>query len=294
MMCCVAHVMKLAALQSNHHHLSVLALDSGALLVERLGLSLTDAATDEAIKKLFAEMQRLLAPSCGGLVLDPIYTQQLVQTKPIQTGVAFRLEKMTTEVDPVALPILIGNWGVGAIRQNYGVAKLELYYHPREENALVKKQLVAELADYCHHEGIDLLLKLTVYTPAEEKFSVTDFQSAQLEALHELAHLVDAVVIQYPQDALASATVTAELDVPWLLASDDIAYDAYKDILRTALNNGAQGMYVGEVLWQELYELKLDDGTPDWEKIQQFLQTTARDRIIELVRIVEEDTQPLE
>lgn len=286
--------MKLAALQSNHYHLSVLALDGGAQLVERLGLSLTDAATDEAVKKLFSAMQQMLAPSCSGVVLDPLYTHQLLQTKPVQTGVAFRLEKLATEIDPLALPVLIGNWGVGAIRQNYGVAKLELYYHPREDNALAKKQLVAELADYCHHEGIDLLLKLTIYTPAEEKFSVTAFQAAQLEALHELAHLVDVLVIQYPQDALASATVTAELDVPWLLASDDIAYDSYKDILRTALNNGAQGMYVGEVLWQELYDLKLDDGTPDWEKIQQFLQTTARDRVIELVRIVEEDTQPLE
>lgn len=285
--------MKLAALQSNHNHWSILALDGGAQLVERLGLSLTEATTDQAIHKLFTAMQQVLAPSCSGIVLDPIYTHQLVRTKPVQTGVAFRLEKLTTEVDPLALPVLIGNWGVGAIRQNYGVAKLELYYHPGEENALAKKQLVAELADYCHHEGIDLLLKLTIYTPADEKFSVTAFQSAQLEALHELAHLVDLVVIQYPQDALASATVTAELDIPWLLASDDVSYDSYKDILRTSLNNGAQGMYVGEVLWQELYELKLDDGTPDWEKMQQFLQTTARDRVIELVRIVDEDTQEL-
>ena len=48
--------MKLAALQSNHNHWSILALDGGAQLVERLGLSLTDGATDEAIHKLFTAM----------------------------------------------------------------------------------------------------------------------------------------------------------------------------------------------------------------------------------------------
>lgn len=283
--------MQLSALQSIHAQWSILALDGGAQLVERLGLSLTDAATDAAVKQLFVAMQQTLAPSCSGVVLDPVYTQQLVRTKPAQVGVAFRLEKLATNIEPLALPVLIGNWGVGAIRQNYGVAKLELYYHPSEENALAKKQLVSELADYCHHEGIALLLKLIVYTPAEEKFTVTAFQTAQLEALHELSRYADMVAIQYPQDALASATVTAELDIPWVLISDDVAYDGYKDILRTALNNGAQGMYVDEVLWQEIYDLKLEDGTPDWEKIYAFLQTTARDRVIELARIVNEQKQ---
>lgn len=286
--------MKRTALQSNHQQWSVLALDGGAQVIEKLGLTLTDASTDEEVRRLFSTIQQILAPNCSGLVFDPIYTHTLVRSKPAQLGVAFRLEKLATEIDPLALPVLIGNWGVRAIRQNYGVAKLELYYHPSEENALAKKQLLAEIADYCHHEQIDLLLKLVIYTPANEKFSVTAFQTAQLNAVHELAHLVDLLVIQYPQDALASATVTAELDIPWLLASDDVSYDSYKDILRTSLNNGAQGMYVSDVLWQEMYDLKLDDGTPDWNKMQEFLQTTARDRVIELVRIVNEHVRTID
>jgi tagatose-1,6-bisphosphate aldolase len=214
-----------------------------------------------------------------------MYTFSLAQTKPAATGVLFRLEKLMAHINPEAVPILIGSWGVGAVKQNYGLAKIELYYHPREARALEKKQLLCELSDYCRHEGIDLLAKLVVYTPSEEKFTVAAFQQAQLQTVQELSRYCSVVALQYPQDALACATLTAELDIPWLVSSDDLGYEAFKDILRTAINNGARGYLADAVFWQEMYDLKLDDGTPNWTKVTEFLQTTARDRSIELRRV---------
>ena len=70
---------------------------------------------------------------------------------------------------------------------------------------------------------------------------------------------------------------------------DDIEYESFKDILRTSLDNGAKGYLVDEVLWREIYEMRQDDGFPDWTAVTKFLQTTARDRSIELARIVNEN-----
>ena len=283
--------MHLSALTSATDIFHLLALDDVARMIERFGLPVTEPETDDAIRKILTAMQQLLASSSSGVVIDPMYGFHLSRTKPADVGVAYRLEKLTSEIDPLALPILIGNWGVTAVRHNYGVAKLELYYHPREECALEKKQLLAELYDYCKHEGIALLLKLVVYTPADETFSVARFQSAQMEAVRELSPNCSLLALQFPQDALTCATLTAELDVPWILIGDDIAYDEFKDILRTSLDNGARGYMVDEVLWREIYEFRQEDGFPGWTAVGRFLQSTARDRSIELARIANESKQ---
>lgn len=281
--------MQLSALQSASRRFTVLALDTGVRLIEKFDLPATAPETDETIKQVLSAFQQVLAPHVSAITIDPIYGFHLSRTKPTSAGLLFRLEKPTTQVDPLALPILIGNWGVGAVRQNYGAAKLELWYHPKEAAALEKKQLVAELYDYCQHEGIALLLKLIVYTPADETFTVASFQAAQLEAAHEFAASCSLMALQYPQDALAAATLTAELDVPWLLSSDDVEYESFKDILRTSIDNGASGYVVDEVLWREIFTLQTADKEPDWSAITKFLQTTARDRAIELARIVSEN-----
>lgn len=286
--------MQLSALQSENRRFTVLALDTGVRLIEKFDLPATAPETDETIKQVLSAFQQVLAPHVSAITIDPMYGFQLSRTKPTTAGLLFRLEKPTTQVDPLALPILIGNWGVGAVRQNYGAAKLELWYHPKEAAALEKKQLVAELYDYCQHEGIALLLKLIVYTPADETFTVASFQTAQLEAAHEFAASCSLMALQYPQDALAAATLTAELDVPWLLCSDDVEYEAFKDILRTSIDNGASGYVVDEVLWREIFALQTADKAPDWPAITKFLQTTARDRAIELARIVAETEPELE
>ncbi len=266
----------------------LLALDGSARMIDRFELPMVDPETDEAISKILTAIQQLISPSSSGVVIDPMYGFHLSQLKPADVGIAYRLEKLAAEVDPLALPILIGNWGISAIRHNYGVAKLELYYHPKEECALEKKQLIAELFDYCKHEGISLLLKLVVYTPADETFTVASFQEAQLEAARELSPSCSLLALQFPQDALACATLTAELDVPWILIGDDIEYESFKDILRTSLDNGAKGYLIDEVLWREMYQMRQEDGFPDWTAVTKFLQTTVRDRSIELARIVNE------
>ncbi len=300
--------MHLPAIQTAHQRLALLSLDIMPRLAAQFGLDLTVKANEEALRQLLQDFSRHVVPAFSGVILDPVYSYELMDRELGEAGLLFRLEKLTAELDTQTLPTLIPNWGVAQIRQHYAWAKLELPYHPAEANALAKKQLVAELGDYCKHEGIGFLLKLVVsavphdtavpVTPSEKGAPptltpVAQFQLDQLTAATEMARLVNVLALQDPQDALAAATLTAELDIPWIVALEpQKEYEQVKEILRMTLDNGAQGFMVDEALWPEIYQFRAEDGhTPDWVKIGEFLSTTGRDRAIELARIADESGQ---
>jgi tagatose-1,6-bisphosphate aldolase len=86
------------------------------------------------------------------------------------------------------------------------------------------------------------------------------------------------------------------LDIPWILVSRQENYEEFKNHLREALENGAQGFLVGRPLWPEIGQLRNKDLTPDKLAIAKLIATTSRDRLIELVRITDEvaEQQPLD
>lgn len=285
---------QLQALQTSQGNYCLLELDYTPKLAEILGLALEVESNVQLLEKLTTKLALVAQEHVTGLVLDPVYSFLVLDTKlPNRQNTKspasiFRLEALNTEVDPLATPVLINNWSIEDIKNNYATAKIELLYHPAEEKALEKKQMVAELYDYCQYQKIPFLLKLVIYTPADEEFNPVLFQEAQLTAAQEFRGICDILALQYPQDALAVATLTAELDIPWLFMAEGVNYDDYKDMLRTSLENGARGFMVGGVLWQEFANLKKEDESPDMEAINKFIETTFRDRLIEIVRIVEE------
>ncbi len=280
--------MNLPAIATKDDTYCLLGFDQAPRFAHWLGLDLTQPSNEQLIKQFFTKFAQTLAPHASGLVLDPIYTLDLVKVKADQTGLLSRLTVLQEEVDPLAMPRLIPHWSVEDIRNNYSLAKLELYYHPREKQALAKKQFLAEIYDYCQYEKISLCLQLIIYTPADQEFSEDRFQEDQLQAIQELRSSADLFALQYPLGPLPAATVTAELDKPWILMTQDQSYEQFKQVLRVAIENGAQGFLATDSLWPELKNYKRKDQGPDWEQLYQFAQTTIRDRVIELVRISHE------
>lgn len=280
--------MHLPALQTSAGHLCLLELDKVAQLAGFMGLSLSEPSNLGLVRQVLGQKFEHLSTSVSGLVLEPEYGLPLLVEEQ-KRGLVLALDfSNSDEVDPLQLPQLIQNWGVVAIKNNYAAAKITLYYHPNEEKALQKKQLIAELFDHCRHEGIDLVLKLMLYTKADEEFSIPAFQEMQLQAVSEFRTSCNALALQYPQDSLACATLTTELDVPWMVVGDGQNYDTFKEVVRDAMEGGAAGFMAGEPFWQEIKNLRREDVSPDVTAIEQFIKTTARDRAIELVRIVEE------
>ncbi len=283
--------MNLSAIQSDQKMIGLCELDTAPQIANLLGLDLSLPENEKLIKELLIDIGKIAGRHLTGFVLDPIYSFDLIKHDG-RAGLVSRLTTLNEDTDPLRVPTLIPEYGLEEMRQNYSLAKLELYYHPREEEALQKKKFLAEIYDYCSYLDIDLLLKLIIYTPAEQEFSQEVFQADQLQAVQELHKMADVFALQYPLEPLASATVTAELDSPWILMSQNQSYEEYKSALRVCLNNGAQGFLAGNSLWKEMGSFKLKDKSPDLEKIRQFIQTTLRDQMIELMRISNEAAEP--
>lgn len=255
---------------------------------DQFALDLTAESGVKSLGQLIEQLATNLSPFASAVVLDSVYSYSALAEKAGSCGLILRLERPQPEVDPLALPQLVANWGVEDIRQNYAAAKFELYYHPQEPHALEKKKIVAELHDYCRHVGIAFLLKLVIYDPAGGEYTVSSFQETQMVAVQEFAKFADVLLLQYPQDALACATISAELDIPWIFTINDVTYETYKDALRVSLENGASGYQVTEAIWKEATGLRREDSSPDFGKIEDFIKTSARDRVIELERIAKE------
>lgn len=281
--------MRLPAISSSTGMIELVRLDEAMKLSEVMAAALDDVGGKQLVQQALTSLQQVAAKDASGFILDPQYSYPLLKSSDTSPGLVFRLhQQLGLEVDPLALPQLIQDWGVEAVKNNYGVAFLEVLYHPAEAEALRKKQIVAELSDYCHHEGIDFVLSLIVYTPAEEEFNVQRFQEAQLTAVQELREFAQVFSLQYPHDPLAAATITAELDAPWILNDLGLEYQQYKDTLREALENGAKGFMVGSALWGDMAKEKDQAALLSSATIDRYFATTGRDRILELIRIVEE------
>jgi len=282
--------MKLSALKQETGSLGIVSLDEIYLLADLLGLSLQESFHEQLLIEILKQLVKVHSRQAAGIILDPIYSLPLLEEGTELAGALVRLEQVQAP-DPLTVPKFIPNWGIESIRNMYGLAKLELYYHPTEEKALQKKQLIAEIFDFCQYEEIDFLLKLVIYNPAGNKFKTAEFQEAQLETVSELQRFASVLALQYPQDPLAAATLTSNLDIPWMVSDDGENYEQFKNNLRVGLENGAVGFLVGKILWQEIGQMRLEDQSPDIKAIEKFVQTVNKDRIIELMRIVKETVE---
>ncbi len=281
--------MKLDKLASDDQRFVLLDLDKPRLLAQLIGLKEDKVHYEVDLEQLIALASKQLSAKVSGLVLGPKVGFAAINQKQSPAGLLLSLNNNLLAHDPLNLPNFLPDWGVEHIRNNYGVAKLDLFYHPAESKANEKKKLLAEIYDYAQYEGIDLVLELHVLFDDKNKQALDAFLEAQLMAVREFQDMTDLFILQFPQTALACATVTAEIDVPWLMNDHGGDYLQLKANLRTALEGGARGMLLGQSIWSGLPKIGRAGLNKNflnlWEK---FLVTEARDRVIELGRIINE------
>jgi len=272
--------------------MGILELDNNRVLAEILGLDLTLSDNIQLLDEINSYILQL-SEETTGVVFDPIYTFKFLVKKAKKAGALIRLEQDKENL-PYNLPILFPNFSLEEISNNYALAKLELNYYPREQKVIEKKQLLAEIREYSKILNIDFLLKLKIYDPnqliAQKSESIEfSFDNEQLLTIQELRSFADILAIQNPSDPLAMATVISELDIPCLImASETDNYEQFKEKFRMAMENGAKGYYLSQVLWKELSTYRLEDQSLDLEGIKKYFNTTVRDRLIELNRIASE------
>ncbi|KUK79332.1 MAG: hypothetical protein XD95_0470 [Microgenomates bacterium 39_7] len=267
--------------------IGLLELDIALFLAKKLGLDISVPENVELIQSFLDLMGQVAAEHLTGLVIDPIYSFSASGYSK-KNGCVTRLNTLSEEIDPLSPPQLIPDYGLEEISNNYSLAKFELMYHPQEESSLKKKQLLAEIYDYCDYLDMHLLLKLQLYNREGGDYLTETFIEDQLVAVQELSKMTDLIALQNPLDPLSIATLTAELDIPWILINDNQNYDDFKQQLRICLENGASGFIAGQALWQDIAGLKQAEEGLKVDNVTRFIETTFKDRLIELMRIVNE------
>lgn len=272
--------MQLPAISSQRQLFSVLALDDIVDLAKILSLDLNLADNVVFLTKVL-DLLLELSQEASAVVVDPIYSLPLLVNKAQRAGALIRLEQYQQAKEQI-LPQLFPNFSLLEIKNNYALAKLAINYQAHEEHALAKKQLLAEIRDYSQSLKIDFLLKLNANF---------DNQEILLSTIQEVRIFADILVLNNIDNPLLAATISSELDIPWLLSADyhqQLSYTQFKNNFRIAMENGARGFYLGNFLWQELSKFRQHNQEFDWSALQNFVRTQLRDQIIELNRIADE------
>lgn len=280
--------MTLSSIQTASGMYTIAPFDHRGSLATTLGLDLQTAAGKKTLTQLKILFMQTFSPFCSGVLVDPEYGFPAVEYKAEHCGLIMTLESSGYNDEKTAVPVLMPNWGVEGVKNNFAVAKLLIYYHPQEQNAEQKLKLVMELGESCRKEGVAFLVEPVIFSPnPKAELTQAEFAEAQLQTCQEFQPHCDILKIQYPGDALSCATITAELDVPWILLSRGLHYDEFKEALKVSLENGCKGFAAGRSVWQEISEQKKEDGSLDMNAVQQFLQTTALERLKELIAMTE-------
>jgi len=269
--------MTVSALTRNNI-IGIANLSDSLEIADSFGMNAKSAQEQAKVESLISSFVPELTPHVSGICLSAEVGFSATENLPLDTGLVFELSDMLRPKDPLSVPVLSQIWGVEQTSNNNAVAKLELFYNPQEEEARSKKQMVVELYDYCQHENIPLLLDLILYLETSKDKYQAQFLELQLDAIQELRQYCDLIALEYPSDALSAVTLTAELDIHWILSGRGVPYETYKEQLRISLESGAVGYLVGS-------QFLPDKVTKD---SQTFIETTVRDRAIELNRIATE------
>ena len=281
--------MKLKNIQNTKGIFSLLDFSRIATLAQTMGLDIDHLEHQEHLSYITGKLMQYISAEVSGVVVDPDFDFDIISKKVNGTGLALSLEKKADAVDPMSLPKLASSWGVEHISNNYAVAKLELYYHPQEPEAMRKKQFVAEIYDYCAYEKIDLLLELMVFHPSSETPTQEVLLEAQLQAASEFANSCDIFALEYLGTALSAVTLTAELDTPWIYNAREISYEEFKQNLRVCMDSGARGFMAGDPFWVGNQTAQLFSNLEAKVEQEEYIKTEVRDKVIEAVRIASEE-----
>lgn len=289
--------MHLSALQTSEKAFGLLNLSLAVELTDALGVDLEAPFALEAVEKIQAEISQRISGEFSGLILGPEIGFSALDQKNDHTGVLFSLTTQIITQQVADLPKFVGNWSVQHVRNNYGLVYLKLYYNPHAPNATQKWQMVSEIYDMTRYEGCDLVLELSLYPEESQPVTKEIFAETQLLSVQQMQSVADLLVIEYPHSALAAATLTAQLDIPWLVVDRTEDYGYFKEVARTCLESGAKGVCVGPSLWSNIPALSFDHGQPEkksWQAIRTYIHTELRDRSLELMRIVKEEVMKQE
>jgi tagatose 1,6-diphosphate aldolase len=160
-----------------------------------------------------------------------------------------------------------------------------------------KLAVVQQTIELCDRHDIPLFLEPIAYAP-DPQHALTN--SELLQIMLEMAQRftvmgVDVLKLQFPVDVHqvndeqvwrdACQALDAACGVPWALLSAGVDFATFAQQARIACECGASGVIAGRAIWKEAIQLSGPER-------QQFLESTVRQRMLELTSICRDYARP--
>lgn len=279
-----------------------LALDHRQNLKRALNPEKPDQVPDSALTAFKLEVASSLAGEATAVLLDPEYAAaQAVAAGllPKNVGLVVAVEATGYTGDPTARQSrILPGWSVKKAKwMGASMIKLLVYYHPDAPTAREIESFVKAVAEECKAYDLTLMLEPLSYslTPGKEKLSSDEKRYVVSETARKLTPLgPDVLKAEFPLDSESSdeskwESACREISdasvVPWILLSAAVDIETYLRQVKVACRAGSSGIAVGRAVWKEAVKLNL-------EERQEFLGTTARNRLARLARICTEYGKP--
>lgn len=291
--------MNLSALQNKKKYFTISAFDHRSSLVKILGLEGSD---EERLKQQMIDIKSLLiktfSPLSSAVLTDPIYGVETLNDLDKNCGLLMSLEESYDGPDKSSVPKLLENWGFKGLKEHNAAAKMLLYFHPKEDTALLKIELIKQLYTKAKKEQTPFLLELVLYPIEGEEEFKSNWHLLQVETVGIFHELCDVLKIEYPglyaeseeQARIFCENVSKATEVPWIILSRGMEYELFLKALKISMKSGAAGFAVGRAVWQEIdnYSLeKIGSWQESLNQIKDFLENIAVARLEGLIDVVE-------
>lgn len=233
------------------------------------------------------------APYSTAVLLDPEYGEKAAKiAQKLSLSIIFTAEKTGyTDSSKGRLTELHEDFNAQKVNEiGASAIKLLLYYNPDAPNKDTQK-LIAERAKIeAQKNDLPVLLEIITYQIEDITYSK---EEAILRSIRELRDFGDILKLEFPitiietnqtNDFAHSKTLleqmTSEAQKPWVLLSRGMKFNLFKEALNSSIKSGAAGFAVGRAVWQEIANYNT------WEEQENFIKTTAKQRMKELTSLL--------
>jgi tagatose 1,6-diphosphate aldolase len=274
-------------------HFNILAIDHQDALRRVMKPDAPQSVTTEEVIAFKMQVVKAFAAEVSGLLLDPIYglAQAICAGSVGQTAIIAEVEKADYQLEPMPLVgELLPDWTVAKVkRAGADGVKLFYYYNTDGDAAHIAAQdeLLRSVSEACSEQDIALYAEPILFPIGEDDATYQrEYTRRQFEAARRTARHADILKLEFPvpPSALdderlcrdACARLTDSLDVPWVLLSAGVSFEAFCRQVEIACHAGASGYIAGRAVWGEAALMN------DADERQAWLETTGRERLREL------------
>jgi len=286
--------MDLKTLQTSSGKFTIAAFDQRASLAKLLGVD----PQEESGKSLLIEFKNVFmetfSPICSAVLVDPEFGLPSLEKKSASSGLLMSLEKAAYTIDDKeAVPELNPEWMVEDVAKHNAAVKFVLYYNPESKNAQKKRELVKQIYESSKQAGVPFLFEVILHNleTQTEKELADHHPALQLQTVTDFTGMCDVLKLEFPllpnevlDETLAAQAckkISETATVPWIILSKGMGYERFIVALNIEMQNGASGFAVGRAVWKEIGDLA------DSQQQLQFIRTTAKERMNQLIQIVE-------